>query len=67
MSLCGEGGAEPTQIPSYLITCYPFVQENQSNRYTHTHTHTHSLCVCLMEFEESILFRNELNVTSSLR
>jgi len=50
MSLCGEGGAEPTQIPSYLITCYPFVQENQSNRYTHTHTHTHSLCVCLMEF-----------------
>ncbi|XP_056100454.1 selenocysteine insertion sequence-binding protein 2-like [Rhinichthys klamathensis goyatoka] len=31
MSLCGEGGAEPTQIPSYLITCYPFVQENQSN------------------------------------
>nr|AAI67445.1 Zgc:172141 protein [Danio rerio] len=31
MSLCGEGGAEPTQIPSYLITCYPFVQENQSS------------------------------------
>uniref|UniRef100_A0A672S9K4 SECIS binding protein 2 like n=1 Tax=Sinocyclocheilus grahami TaxID=75366 RepID=A0A672S9K4_SINGR len=31
MSLCGEGGAEPTQIPSYLITCYPFVQENQNN------------------------------------
>lgn len=31
MSLCGEGGAEPTQIPSYLITCYPFVQENQNS------------------------------------
>uniref|UniRef100_A0A8C1UIM9 SECIS binding protein 2 like n=1 Tax=Cyprinus carpio TaxID=7962 RepID=A0A8C1UIM9_CYPCA len=31
MSLCGEGGAAPTQIPSYLITCYPFVQENQNN------------------------------------
>ncbi|XP_016332606.1 selenocysteine insertion sequence-binding protein 2-like [Sinocyclocheilus anshuiensis] len=31
MSLCGEGVAEPTQIPSYLITCYPFVQENQNN------------------------------------
>ncbi|XP_051953591.1 selenocysteine insertion sequence-binding protein 2-like isoform X2 [Xyrauchen texanus] len=31
MSLCSEGGAEPTQIPSYLITCYPFVQENQNN------------------------------------
>ncbi|XP_052008145.1 selenocysteine insertion sequence-binding protein 2-like isoform X3 [Xyrauchen texanus] len=31
MSLCGDGGAEPTQIPSYLITCYPFVQENQNN------------------------------------
>ncbi|XP_075064075.1 selenocysteine insertion sequence-binding protein 2-like [Mixophyes fleayi] len=26
------GGLEPTPIPSYLITCYPFVQENQSNR-----------------------------------
>nr|XP_008519746.1 PREDICTED: selenocysteine insertion sequence-binding protein 2-like isoform X6 [Equus przewalskii] len=25
-------GVEPTPIPSYLITCYPFVQENQSNR-----------------------------------
>uniref|UniRef100_A0A8D0H5P0 SECIS binding protein 2 like n=1 Tax=Sphenodon punctatus TaxID=8508 RepID=A0A8D0H5P0_SPHPU len=25
-------GMEPTPIPSYLITCYPFVQENQSNR-----------------------------------
>lgn len=25
-------GIEPTPIPSYLITCYPFVQENQSNR-----------------------------------
>ncbi|XP_062947186.1 selenocysteine insertion sequence-binding protein 2-like isoform X3 [Cynocephalus volans] len=25
-------GIEPTAIPSYLITCYPFVQENQSNR-----------------------------------
>ncbi|XP_008589162.1 PREDICTED: selenocysteine insertion sequence-binding protein 2-like isoform X1 [Galeopterus variegatus] len=24
-------GIEPTPIPSYLITCYPFVQENQSN------------------------------------
>lgn len=33
MSVCGEGGggAEPTPIPSYLITCYPFVQENQHN------------------------------------
>lgn len=28
----GAGGIEPTPIPSYLITCYPFVQENQSNR-----------------------------------
>ncbi|MEE6503122.1 hypothetical protein FKM82_004745 [Ascaphus truei] len=28
----GLGGLEPTPIPSYLITCYPFVQENQSNR-----------------------------------
>ncbi|XP_053573433.1 selenocysteine insertion sequence-binding protein 2-like isoform X2 [Bombina bombina] len=26
------GGLEATPIPSYLITCYPFVQENQSNR-----------------------------------
>ncbi|XP_053450587.1 selenocysteine insertion sequence-binding protein 2-like isoform X4 [Nycticebus coucang] len=25
-------GVESTPIPSYLITCYPFVQENQSNR-----------------------------------
>nr|XP_045011874.1 selenocysteine insertion sequence-binding protein 2-like isoform X2 [Jaculus jaculus] len=25
-------GVEPTPIPSYLITCYPFVQESQSNR-----------------------------------
>lgn len=25
-------GVEPTPIPSYLITCYPFVHENQSNR-----------------------------------
>ncbi|XP_063170489.1 selenocysteine insertion sequence-binding protein 2-like isoform X2 [Candoia aspera] len=25
-------GVEATPIPSYLITCYPFVQENQSNR-----------------------------------
>ncbi|XP_040198580.1 selenocysteine insertion sequence-binding protein 2-like isoform X2 [Rana temporaria] len=36
MSLSGDGGSvgglEPTPIPSYLITCYPFVQENQSNR-----------------------------------
>ncbi|XP_015198523.1 selenocysteine insertion sequence-binding protein 2-like isoform X2 [Lepisosteus oculatus] len=39
MSLPGDGaggssagGAEPTAIPSYLITCYPFVQENQPNR-----------------------------------
>ncbi|XP_034161087.2 selenocysteine insertion sequence-binding protein 2-like isoform X1 [Pangasianodon hypophthalmus] len=36
MNLSGEGagamGAEPTPIPSYLITCYPFVQENQPNR-----------------------------------
>ncbi|XP_068613621.1 selenocysteine insertion sequence-binding protein 2-like [Brachionichthys hirsutus] len=43
MSLSGEagggggmggvnGGVETTPIPSYLITCYPFVQENQPNR-----------------------------------
>ncbi|KAJ8247845.1 hypothetical protein GJAV_G00251170 [Gymnothorax javanicus] len=39
MSLSGEGGGgsgssgvEPAAIPSYLITCYPFVQENQPNR-----------------------------------
>lgn len=36
MSLSGDGGSvgglEPTPIPSYLITCYPFVQENQTNR-----------------------------------
>lgn len=29
----GGGGVETTPIPSYLITCYPFVQENQPNRY----------------------------------
>lgn len=29
----GSGGVETTPIPSYLITCYPFVQENQPNRY----------------------------------
>nr|XP_043886723.1 LOW QUALITY PROTEIN: selenocysteine insertion sequence-binding protein 2-like [Solea senegalensis] len=28
----GGGGVETTPIPSYLITCYPFVQENQANR-----------------------------------
>uniref|UniRef100_A0A8C0J4N2 SECIS binding protein 2 like n=1 Tax=Chelonoidis abingdonii TaxID=106734 RepID=A0A8C0J4N2_CHEAB len=28
----GVNGMEPTPIPSYLITCYPFVQENQANR-----------------------------------
>ncbi|XP_066491356.1 selenocysteine insertion sequence-binding protein 2-like [Tiliqua scincoides] len=28
----GSVGVEPAPIPSYLITCYPFVQENQSNR-----------------------------------
>ncbi|XP_053129013.1 selenocysteine insertion sequence-binding protein 2-like isoform X2 [Hemicordylus capensis] len=28
----GGVGVEPAPIPSYLITCYPFVQENQSNR-----------------------------------
>ncbi|KAJ7311022.1 hypothetical protein JRQ81_006618 [Phrynocephalus forsythii] len=28
----GINGGEPAPIPSYLITCYPFVQENQSNR-----------------------------------
>ncbi|XP_062263065.1 selenocysteine insertion sequence-binding protein 2-like isoform X4 [Platichthys flesus] len=27
-----SGGVETTPIPSYLITCYPFVQENQANR-----------------------------------
>uniref|UniRef100_A0A8C9VU80 SECIS binding protein 2 like n=1 Tax=Scleropages formosus TaxID=113540 RepID=A0A8C9VU80_SCLFO len=39
MNLPGEGspgasgsGVEATPIPSYLITCYPFVQENQPNR-----------------------------------
>uniref|UniRef100_A0A3Q0SRE9 SECIS binding protein 2 like n=1 Tax=Amphilophus citrinellus TaxID=61819 RepID=A0A3Q0SRE9_AMPCI len=32
MSLSGSGGVETTPIPSYLITCYPFVQENQPNR-----------------------------------
>lgn len=37
MALSNDGGGsvsgmEPTPIPSYLITCYPFVQENQSNR-----------------------------------
>lgn len=36
MSLSGNGGSvgglESTPIPSYLITCYSFVQENQSNR-----------------------------------
>ncbi|KAJ8343580.1 hypothetical protein SKAU_G00309090 [Synaphobranchus kaupii] len=31
----GGAGAEATPIPSYLITCFPFVQENQPNsRYT---------------------------------
>ncbi|XP_062819208.1 selenocysteine insertion sequence-binding protein 2-like isoform X1 [Anolis carolinensis] len=28
----GVNGVEAAPIPSYLITCYPFVQENQSNR-----------------------------------
>ncbi|XP_077569051.1 selenocysteine insertion sequence-binding protein 2-like isoform X2 [Stigmatopora nigra] len=28
----GNGGVETTPIPSYLITCYPFVQESQPNR-----------------------------------
>uniref|UniRef100_A0A8C7ZV14 SECIS binding protein 2 like n=1 Tax=Oryzias sinensis TaxID=183150 RepID=A0A8C7ZV14_9TELE len=28
----GSGGVEATSIPSYLITCYPFVQENQPSR-----------------------------------
>ncbi|XP_058012497.1 selenocysteine insertion sequence-binding protein 2-like isoform X2 [Ahaetulla prasina] len=36
MALPNDGGningVEATPIPSYLITCYPFVQENQSNR-----------------------------------
>ncbi|XP_028926313.1 selenocysteine insertion sequence-binding protein 2-like isoform X4 [Ornithorhynchus anatinus] len=27
----GAGAVEPSPIPSYLITCYPFVQESQSN------------------------------------
>ncbi|XP_061607522.1 selenocysteine insertion sequence-binding protein 2-like isoform X1 [Phyllopteryx taeniolatus] len=31
----GNGGVETTPIPSYLITCYPFVQENQPNRHHH--------------------------------
>uniref|UniRef100_A0A3Q3A2U7 SECIS binding protein 2 like n=1 Tax=Kryptolebias marmoratus TaxID=37003 RepID=A0A3Q3A2U7_KRYMA len=30
--LGGGSGVETTPIPSYLITCYPFVQENQPNR-----------------------------------
>lgn len=30
-----NGAVETTPIPSYLITCYPFVQENQPNRYCH--------------------------------
>lgn len=33
-----NGAVETTPIPSYLITCYPFVQENQPNRYCHTVT-----------------------------
>lgn len=32
----GTGGVETTPIPSYLITCYPFVQENQPNRYCYS-------------------------------
>lgn len=32
-----NGGVENTPIPSYLITCYPFVQENQPNRYGQCH------------------------------
>uniref|UniRef100_A0A8C6T0T9 SECIS binding protein 2 like n=1 Tax=Neogobius melanostomus TaxID=47308 RepID=A0A8C6T0T9_9GOBI len=28
----GGSGVETAPIPSYLITCYPFVQENQPNR-----------------------------------
>ncbi|XP_048418753.1 selenocysteine insertion sequence-binding protein 2-like isoform X3 [Stegostoma tigrinum] len=35
MALPNDGngnGVEAPPIPSYLITCYPFVQENQSNR-----------------------------------
>uniref|UniRef100_A0A3B3UM14 SECIS binding protein 2 like n=1 Tax=Poecilia latipinna TaxID=48699 RepID=A0A3B3UM14_9TELE len=31
-SLVSGGGVEAAPIPSYLITCYPFVQENQPNR-----------------------------------
>ncbi|XP_061670213.1 selenocysteine insertion sequence-binding protein 2-like isoform X2 [Syngnathoides biaculeatus] len=31
----GNGEVETTPIPSYLITCYPFVQENQPNRHHH--------------------------------
>lgn len=34
----GSGGVETTPIPSYLITCYPFVQENQPNRYCYSAT-----------------------------
>ncbi|KAJ8249365.1 hypothetical protein GJAV_G00233990 [Gymnothorax javanicus] len=30
----GGAGPEATHIPSYLITCFPFVQENQQNRYS---------------------------------
>lgn len=33
-----NGAVETTPIPSYLITCYPFVQENQPNRYCHSVT-----------------------------
>lgn len=31
-----NGAVESTPIPSYLITCYPFVQENQPNRYSYS-------------------------------
>ncbi|XP_038606062.1 selenocysteine insertion sequence-binding protein 2-like isoform X4 [Tachyglossus aculeatus] len=32
LGMGGAGAVEPSPIPSYLITCYPFVQESQSNR-----------------------------------
>ncbi|ETE66291.1 COP9 signalosome complex subunit 2, partial [Ophiophagus hannah] len=42
MALPNDGGnisgVEATPIPSYLITCYPFVQENQSNRWQQPNT-----------------------------
>ena len=43
----GGGGGEPAPIPSYLITCYPFVQENQPNRYRYRHNYRHNYSTLL--------------------